>query len=223
MKQLRPAVILIPLFLAALALAGLTWKDRQTQKELAEMYTPSRVWQSSDPNELFTPEIIGGFQDGDMAVITIRQKTPVAMQTGAQTLYLRAGNGARSAAYFPETDGTDTVYSYAAFDDTPLEDALVAQMEYGTAEVGYLRTDEKAHEWEVDFTREDNVISGRLPTDAFVEQPLAPEFNILFMQGEQVVFADVLNEEIEVGSPVRFEYRLPFVLPEFDRIIVRTM
>lgn len=43
------------------------------------------------------------------------------------------------------------------------------------------------------------------------------------MQGKQVVFADVLNEEIEVGSPVRFEYRLPFVLPEFDRIIVRTM
>ena len=61
------------------------------------------------------------------------------------------------------------------------------------------------------------------PTDAFVEQPLAPQFNILFMQGKQVVFADVLNEEIEVGSQVRFEYRLPFVLPEFDRIIVRTM
>lgn len=96
-------------------------------------------------------------------------------------------------------------------------------MEYGTAEAGYLRTDEKAQEWEVDYTQEDIVISGRLPTDAFVEQPLAPQFNILFMQGEQVVFADVLNEEIEVGSPVRFEYRLPFVLPEFDRIIVRTM
>lgn len=223
MKQLRPAVILIPLLLVALALAGLTWKDRQTQQELAELYTPSEVWQSADPNELFSPEIIGGFQNEDMTVITIRQKTTVPMQTNAQTLYLRAGNAARSAAYFPATSSTDTVYSYAAFDGTSLEDALAAQMEYGTAEAGYLRTDEKAQEWEVDYTQEDIVISGRLPTDAFVEQPLAPQFNILFMQGEQVVFADVLNEEIEVGSPVRFEYRLPFVLPEFDRIIVRTM
>lgn len=223
MKQLRPAVFLIPLLLVALALAGLTWKDRQTQQELAELYTPSEVWQSADPNELFSPEIIGGFQNEDMTVITIRQKTTVPMQTNAQTLYLRAGNAARSAAYFPATSSTDTVYSYAAFDGTSLEDALAAQMEYGTAEVGYLRTDEKAQEWEVDYTQEDIVISGRLPTDAFVEQPLAPQFNILFMQGEQVVFADVLNEEIEVGSPVRFEYRLPFVLPEFDRIIVRTM
>lgn len=223
MKQLRPAVFLIPLLLVALALAGLTWKDRQTQQELAELYTPSEVWQSADPNELFSPKIIGGFQNEDMTVITIRQKTTVPMQTNAQTLYLRAGNAARSAAYFPATSSTDTVYSYAAFDDTSLEDALAAQMEYGTAEAGYLRTDEKAQEWEVDYTQEDNVISGRLPTDAFVEQPLAPQFNILFMQGEQVVFADVLNEEIEVGSPVRFEYRLPFVLPVFDRIIVRTM
>lgn len=223
MKQLRPAVFLIPLLLVALALAGLTWKDRQTQQELAELYTPSEVWQSADPNELFSPEIIGGFQNEDMTVITIRQKTTVPMQTNAQTLYLRAGNAARSAAYFPATSSTDTVYSYAAFDGTSLEDALAAQMEYGTAEAGYLRTDEKAQEWEVDYTQEDSVISGRLPTDAFVEQPLAPQFNILFMQGEQVVFADVLNEEIEVGSPVRFEYRLPFVLPEFDRIIVRTM
>lgn len=223
MKQLRPAVFLIPLLLVALALAGLTWKDRQAQKELAELYTPSEVWQSADPNELFSPEIIGGFQNEDMTVITIRQKTTVPMQTNAQTLYLRAGNAARSAAYFPATSSTDTVYSYAAFDGTSLEDALAAQMEYGTAEAGYLRTDEKAQEWEVDYTQEDIVISGRLPTDAFVEQPLAPQFNILFMQGEQVVFADVLNEEIEVGSPVRFEYRLPFVLPEFDRIIVRTM
>ncbi|MEY8468930.1 hypothetical protein [Faecalibaculum rodentium] len=223
MKQLRPAVFLIPLLLVALALAGLTWKDRQTQQELAELYTPSEVWQSADPNELFSPEIIGGFQNEDMTVITIRQKTTVPMQTNAQTLYLRAGNAARSAAYFPATSSTDTVYSYAAFDGTSLEDALAAQMEYGTAEAGYLRTDEKAQEWEVDYTQEDIVISGRLPTDAFVEQPLAPQFNILFMQGEQVVFADVLNEEIEVGSPVRFEYRLPFVLPEFDRIIVRTM
>lgn len=223
MKQLRPAVFLIPLLLVALALAGLTWKDRQTQQELAELYTPSEVWQSADPNELFSPEIIGGFQNEDMTVITIRQKTTVPMQTNAQTLYLRAGNAARSAAYFPATSSTDTVYSYAAFDGTSLEDALAAQMEYGTAEAGYLRTDEKAQEWEVDYTQEDIVISGRLPTDAFVEQPLAPHFNILFMQGEQVVFADVLNEEIEVSSPVRFEYRLPFVLPEFDRIIVRTM
>lgn len=223
MKQLRPAVFLIPLLLVALALAGLTWKDRQTQQELAELYTPSEVWQSADPNELFSPEIIGGFQNEDMTVITIRQKTTVPMQTNAQTLYLRAGNAARSAAYFLATSSTDTVYSYAAFDGTSLEDALAAQMEYGTAEAGYLRTDEKAQEWEVDYTQEDIVISGRLPTDAFVEQPLAPQFNILFMQGEQVVFADVLNEEIEVGSPVRFEYRLPFVLPEFDRIIVRTM
>lgn len=223
MKQLRPAVFLIPLLLVALALAGLTWKDRQTQQELAELYTPSEVWESADPNELFSPEIIGGFQNEDMTVITIRQKTTVPMQTNAQTLYLRAGNAARSAAYFPATSSTDTVYSYAAFDGTSLEDALAAQMEYGTAEAGYLRTDEKAQEWEVDYTQEDIVISGRLPTDAFVEQPLAPQFNILFMQGEQVVFADVLNEEIEVGSPVRFEYRLPFVLPEFDRIIVRTM
>ena len=223
MKQLRPAVILIPLLLVALALAGLTWKDRQTQQELAELYTPSEVWKSADPNELFSPEIIGGFQNEDMTVITIRQKTTVPMQTGAQTLYLRAGNTARSAAYFPATSSTDTVYSYAAFDGTSLEDALAAQMEYGTAEVGYLRTDEKAQEWEVDFIQDNDVISGRLPTDAFVEQPLAPQFNILFMQGKQVVFADVLNEEIEVGSPVRFEYRLPFVLPEFDRIIVRTM
>ncbi|WP_289763733.1 hypothetical protein [Faecalibaculum rodentium] len=223
MKQLRPAVFLIPLLLVALALAGLTWKDRQTQQELAELYTPSEVWQSADPNELFSPEIIGGFQNEDMTVITIRQKTTVPMQTNAQTLYLRAGNAARSAAYFPATSSTDTVYSYAAFDGTSLEDALAAQMEYGTAEAGYLRTDEKAQEWEVDYTQEDIVISGRLPTDAFVDQPLAPQFNILFMQGEQVVFADVLNEEIEVGSPVRFEYRLPFVLPEFDRIIVRTM
>lgn len=223
MKQLRPAVFLIPLLLVALALAGLTWKDRQTQQELAELYTPSEVWQSADPNELFSPEIIGGFQNEDMTVITIRQKTTVPMQTNAQTLYLRAGNAARSAAYFPATSSTDTVYSYAAFDGTSLEDALAAQMEYGTAEAGYLRTDEKAQEWEVDYTQQDNVISGRLPTDAFVEQPLAPQFNILFMQGEQVVFADVLNEEIEVGSPVRFEYRLPFVLPVFDRIIVRTM
>ncbi|WP_285937594.1 hypothetical protein [Faecalibaculum rodentium] len=214
---------MIPLLLVALALAGLTWKDRQTQQELAELYTPSEVWQSADPNELFSPEIIGGFQNEDMTVITIRQKTTVPMQTNAQTLYLRAGNAARSAAYFPATSSTDTVYSYAAFDGTSLEDALAAQMEYGTAEAGYLRTDEKAQEWEVDYTQEDIVISGRLPTDAFVEQPLAPQFNILFMQGEQVVFADVLNEEIEVGSPVRFEYRLPFVLPEFDRIIVRTM
>lgn len=223
MKQLRPAVFLIPLLLVALALAGLTWKDRQAQQELAELYTPSEVWQSADPNELFSPEIIGGFQNEDMTVITIRQKTTVPMQTNAQTLYLRAGNAARSAAYFPATSSTDTVYSYAAFDGTSLEDALAAQMEYGTAEAGYLRTDEKAQEWEVDYTQQDNVINGRLPTDAFVEQPLAPQFNILFMQGEQVVFADVLNEEIEVGSPVRFEYRLPFVLPVFDRIIVRTM
>ena len=223
MNQLRPAIIIIPLLLATLALAGLTWKDRQAQKELAELYTPSEVWQSADPNELFSPEIISGFQNEDMTVITIRQKTTVPMQTGAQTLYLRAGNAARSAAYFPATNSTDTVYSYAAFDGTSLEDALAAQMEYGTAEAGYLKTDDRVHEWEVDFTQDNDVISGRLPTDAFVEQPLAPQFNILFMQGKQVVFADVLNEEIEVGSPVRFEYRLPFMLPEFDRIIVRTV
>ncbi|WP_289425228.1 hypothetical protein, partial [Faecalibaculum rodentium] len=169
MKQLRPAVFLIPLLLVALALAGLTWKDRQTQQELAELYTPSEVWQSADPNELFSPEIIGGFQNEDMTVITIRQKTTVPMQTNAQTLYLRAGNAARSAAYFPATSSTDTVYSYAAFDGTSLEDALAAQMEYGTAEAGYLRTDEKAQEWEVDFIQDNDVISGRLPTDAFVE------------------------------------------------------
>lgn len=92
MNQLRPAIIIIPLLLATLALAGLTWKDRQAQKELAELYTPSEVWQSADPNELFSPEIISGFQNEDMTVITIRQKTTVPMQTGAQTLYLRAAS-----------------------------------------------------------------------------------------------------------------------------------
>lgn len=63
----------------------------------------------------------------------------------------------------------------------------------------------------------------RHPTNAFLDQPVAPELNILFLQGEQIVFADVLNEEIEVGSPVRFEYKPPFTLPDYDRILVRTM
>lgn len=51
-----------------------------------------------------------------------------------------------------------------------------------------------------------------------------PVLNLLFYQGDTVVFADVIDEEqIKIASPVTFTYEPPFALPDFDRIEVRTL
>lgn len=226
--QIRPVLFFVPVLCLSAGAGYLTSHDLQVQQALiAQQIQSQSQWDSYievDPNYLFYPEITYAYQDGNRAVVTICQKAESALSAPDQTLYLRAGNGQKSAAYFPYMSGTDAVWSYASFDDTSLEDARKAQLEYGTMRISYQSVENDAQIWDAQWEQEGDVIKGRLPTNAILPDAQQPVLNLLFYQGDTVVFADVIDQEqIKVASPVTFTWEPPFALPDFDRIEVRTL
>lgn len=120
--QIRPVLCFVPVLCLSAGAWYLTSHDLQVQQALIAQQIQSQPQRDRyievDPNYLFYPEITYAWQDGNRAVVTICQKAESALSAPNQTLYLRAGNGQKSAAYFPYMSGTDAVWSYASFDDT---------------------------------------------------------------------------------------------------------
>ena len=215
--QIRPAAILSIMLVMTLAGVGIVIHDDHSAVRSAVA-----PWNAMDPNKLFSNEVVTGFENGPQAVIVVSQKTAdgQSISAGPQTLYLRAANGARSAAWFPQTTSSSQVWAYAAFDDTPLADALAATMEYGSQSVSYSISDEKENSWTIRYEQEGRTVHGTFPTDAIVNYRA---FNLLFINGDQIVFADTISEEVRIGSPLTFTYEAPFDLPAFDRIEARLL
>ncbi|WP_276815065.1 hypothetical protein [Faecalibaculum rodentium] len=224
--QIRPVFIFILTLVITAGACLLTLHDlkAQAQADAFNASLPKNNWIEISPEYLFVPEITHVFQDGDRSIVVIRETTENPVHCGPVTLYLRtSGNAAKSAAYFPQLTGTSEVWSYAAFDNTSPEDAAKAQMEYGIMPISYLVSEDESQEWAVYFEQQDRIIKGWLPTDAMLENPSYRVMNILFFEGDTVVFADTLTDEVELGSPMTFTYEVPFNLPAFDRIEVRTV
>ncbi len=224
--QIRPVFSFILTLVMTAGTCLLTLHDLKAQADAAAYNAslPQNDWIESNPEHLFVPEITHVFQDGDRSIVVIRQTTEKPVHCGPVTLYLRtSGNAAKSAAYFPQLTGTSEVWSYAAFDNTSPEDAAKAQLEYGIIPISYLVSENESQQWAVRYEQQDRTIKGWLPTDAMLENPSYRVMNILFLQGDTVVFADTLTDEVELGSPMTFTYEAPFNLPDFDRIEVQTV
>lgn len=224
--QIRPVFIFILTLVITAGACLLTLHDlkAQAQADAFNASLPKNNWIEISPEYLFVPEITHVFQDGDRSIVVIRETTENPVHCGPVTLYLRtSGNAAKSAAYFPQLTGTSQVWSYAAFDNTSPEDAAKAQLEYGIMPLSYLVSENESQQWAVRYEQQDRTIKGWLPTDAMLENPSYRVMNILFLQGDTVVFADTLTDEVELGSPMTFTYEAPFNLPAFDRIEVRTV
>ena len=216
--QMRPGIILA--ITSAMTLSAMTivlYDNRQ----MNQIQSQIPAFTEMDPNQLYIDEIVSGFENGSQAVIVIRQTTAdnKTISAGPQTLYLKAAGTSRSAAYFPQTTSSRQLWTYAAFDDTSLQQAMDCEMEYGRQPVSYTVTDESQPFWDIKYETDGRTIRGSFPTEAVVSWRA---FNLLFFQGEQLVFADSIDD-VKLGSPMTFVYETPFALPPFDRIEARAL
>lgn len=216
--QMRPGIILAVTLIMTLSAMTIVLYDNHQMNQIQSDFP---AFTEMDPNQLYSDEVVSGFENGSQAVIVICQTATEGetISAGPSTLYLKAANGSRSAAYFPQTTSSRQLWTYAAFDDTSLQQAIDCEMEYGSQPVSYTITDETQQFWDIKYETEGRTIRGSFPTDAIVSYRT---FNLLFYQGEQVVFADTLDQ-VKLGSPMTFVYEMPFELPPFDRIQARAL